>query len=100
MIPMQTPIEKKICPTASAQTVSGVGAPVPFKYLSIPLSAPSREMFLKTMIRMKMKGAGTVNHTMYDELCTPLNTARKHVSQTNMVAKNAGTENYEGSPSL
>jgi len=97
---MHTPIEKKIYPTASAQTVSGVGCPVPFKYWSIPLSAPSRVRFLKTMIRMKMNGAGTVNHTMYDELCTPLNTAKKHVNQTTMVEKNAGTENYEGSPSL
>jgi hypothetical protein len=68
MIPMHTPIEKKIYPTASAQTVSGVGCPVPFKYWSIPLSAPSRVKFLKTMIRMKMNGAGTVNHTMYDDV--------------------------------
>merc|ERR1719498_2328231 len=50
-------------------------------------------------MRMKMNGAGTVNHTIYEELCTPLNTARKHVNHTKKVAKNAGTENYEGSPS-
>ena len=97
---MQTPIEKKICPTASAQTDYGTSMPgVPFKYLSIPLPAPSSVKLLMSMTTRKMSGTGTVNQTKYDELWTPLKTATKQVSHTNRVAKKAGTENWEGSPS-
>lgn len=100
MIPMHTPIEKNIYPTASAHTDDGISMPgVPFKYLSIPLLAPSRVKLLMSMMTMNRSGIGTVNHTMYDELCTPLKTAPKQASHTNKVAKKAGTENWDGSPS-
>ena len=67
--------------------------------MSIPLEAPGRVKFLIIITTMKMSGIGTVNHTMYDELWTPLNTARKQQNHTKKVAKKAGTENCEGSPS-
>lgn len=97
---MQTLIDKKICPTASAQTVSGTSMPgVPFKYLSIPPLAPLSYTLLITMTTRKISGNGTVTQTMYDDVLTPLKIARKQTSHTNMVEKKAIIENYVGSPS-
>jgi len=51
------------------------------------------------MIITKQTGSGTVAHTIYEELPTPLKTHKKMMNHTAIVAPNAVHENVVGSPS-
>lgn len=61
--PMQTPMVKKIYPTASDQMLGSeslVEVSVPVRYIEIPSPAPSRVAPLMSMMKMRMMGRGTV----------------------------------------
>lgn len=71
----------------------------PEKYFLIPSDEPSCRFPFIIMIRTKSTGIGTVAHTMYEELLTPLKTHKKMMNQTARVEPNAVQENVVGSPS-
>jgi len=65
----------------------------------MPFSEPSYKLPLMIMIRTNRVGIGTVIHTIYDELLTPLNTQKKIIIQTAKHAPRAVPANLVGSPS-
>jgi hypothetical protein len=72
--------------------------PFPATYMRIPSPAPSRKAFLKTMTTMKSTGRGTVTHTTYEELLTPLKTQKNTQTHVKMQARYVYPLKIVGSP--